>query len=141
LQLGKAEEKERKALLGKILDVLNRAVVLIDPKVPEAKQAEVRSDLAWVYMSLGDPFKAVVLGEHLAKSMPHVPKAAAGGAYALQAYAAMMSDGTADPKWIDSDAARMFKLAVFMEKTWPTDPNTDAARHQVGTMLLRQKKA
>src|SRR5262249_57437050 len=39
------------------------------------------------------------------------------------------------------DAARIDRLALFMEKTWPTDVNTDAARHQLGTMLLRAKNA
>lgn len=142
VQLQKTDKpEERKNVLGKILEVLNRATALIDSRVPESKQAEVRGNLAWVYLSLGDPYKAVVIGEYLAHQMPNVPKAAAGGAFALQAYSTMMSDGTADPKWIDTDAARMHKLAVYMEKTWPTDPNTDAARHQVGTLLLRQKKA
>lgn len=137
-KLSKVEKpEERKQTLTKILDVLLRASDLIDAKVPEAKAAEIRGDLAYVYMATGDPYKAVVIGEHLAHSMTHVPKAAAGGAYALQAYAQMAGDPAADAKSIVTDTERMHRLAIFMEKTWPADPNTDAARHVVGTLLLR----
>jgi hypothetical protein len=128
---------ERKAMMKKVLDVLQRACDLIDSKVPDAKAAEVRGELAYAYMANGDPFKAVVLGEHLAHSMPNVPKAAAGGAYALQAYAQMVGDPAAEAKSIAVDTERMHRLALYMEKTFPTDPNTDAARHVVGTLLLR----
>src|SRR5262249_42767610 len=117
---------DRKATVIKILDVLNRAVDLADPNVSEAKLAEVKANLAWAYLESGDPFKAVVLGEHLAHSMTSVPKAAAGGAYALRAYATMISDPGADARWAQSDTERMHRLALFMEKTYPTNENTNA---------------
>ena len=142
LKLGKTENPaERKTVLSKILEVLNRTLAVADSKAPEAKVAEVKSNQAWVHMALGDPMKAAVLGENLARSMAHQPKAAAGGAYALQAYSQMINDPGAEAKWKQGDLDRMLTMAQFMEKTWPNDVNTDAARHQVGTLMLREKNA
>jgi len=142
IKLGKTENpNERKTVLSKILEVLTRTVAVADSKAPEAKLAEVKSNMAWVHMALGDPMKAVVLGENLARSMAHQPKAAAGGAYALQAYSQMINDPAAEARWKQGDLDRMLAMAQFMEKTWPTDVNTDAARHQVGTLMLREKNA
>src|SRR5262249_20370614 len=92
----------------------------------------------WAYMETGDPYKAVVLGEYLCHSMSKESKAAAGGLYALQAYAKMISDPAAEAKWQVADTERMHRLALYMETTFPTDPNTDGVRYRVGTMLLRQ---
>jgi hypothetical protein len=132
---------ERKTVLEKVIEVINRTSDLYEPgKHSEAQYAEVRGNLSWAFRELGDPHKAVVVGEHFVMQMPHLPKAPAAGVYALQAYAQMIMD-SADPRWAETDTERMAQLLKVMEKTWKVDTNTDAARHQVGTMLLRQKKA
>src|SRR5262249_275949 len=135
----------------KVLEVLDQAANLITPAMRDSQQAskvaEVLGNRSWAYMerarlnqTSGDLLTAAVYGEALVEQMPPVPKAAAGGFYALQAYARMIGDPAADPKSIQTDTDRMFALAVFMEKTWPNDPNTDFARYLVGTMLLRPPK-
>lgn len=144
-QLQGAEEKDRKKILETIVAVLERGVVMADDKSGPAEVAEVRANLAYCYMATGSPEKAVIIGEDVAKRWAHVNKAAAGAAYALQAYGVMINEGAQmgfDAKWLKSDEERMMDLVKYMERTFPNDvTHTDAARHQIGTLLLRQKRS
>jgi tetratricopeptide (TPR) repeat protein len=143
-QLRDAEDKDRKKILETIVAVLERGAVLADDKSGPAEVAEVRANLAYCYMATGSPEKAVIIGEDVSRRWAHVNKAAAGAAYALQAYGVMLNEGAQmgfDAKWLKSDEERMMDLVKYMERTFPNDvTHTDGARHQIGTLLLRQKK-
>ncbi|MBL8797797.1 MAG: hypothetical protein JNM56_28120, partial [Planctomycetia bacterium] len=143
-QLAGAEEKDRKKILETIVAVLERGAAMADDKTNGAEVAEVRANLAYCYMATGSPEKAVIIGEDVSKRFAHVNKAAAGAAYALQAYGVMINEGAQmglDAKVLQGDEERMMDLVRYMEKTFPNDTtNTDGARHQIGTQLLRQKK-
>jgi hypothetical protein len=135
--------EERKQFLRLIRDFLLHARSLADAKTPSNDLAECYANLVYVNMALGEPEKGAVIGEYAARHMPHVSKASAAAAYALQAYGQMIADraGVDDDKWVKTDEDRLLKLAEYMEKVWPNDTNTDAARHQVGTMMLQRKRA
>src|SRR5439155_2785064 len=78
----------------------------------------------------------------LARSNPKSSRAAAAAGYALQAYAQVIADderaGLAE-KETNSDRERLRQIAQYMEQTWPDDPTTDAARHQLASIYLREK--
>ena len=134
---------ERKQFLRVIRDFLLHARSLADAKTPPNDLAECYANLVYVYVALGEPEKGAVIGEYAAKQMAHVSKASAAAAYAIQAYGQMIADraNVDDDKWVKTDEDRLLKLAEYMEKVWPNDTNTDAARHQVGTMMLQRKRA
>jgi hypothetical protein len=76
--------------------------------------------------------EAAVLGEALARNNPKVPKAALAAQLAVYAYntalARLKSSGGSDDA-AEADVARIKRLALFADATWPNDGPTDAIRH------------
>jgi hypothetical protein len=76
--------------------------------------------------------EAAVLGEALARNNPKVPKAALAAQLAVYAYntalARLKSSGGSDEA-AEADVARIKRLALFADATWPNDGPTDAIRH------------
>jgi hypothetical protein len=135
-----------KAQLAKYEHALNRALELADKKTDPGKVAAARAMLAWVVMENGNPYRAAIIGEHaaaLADQAPTSPEPAKAAAYALQAYSLAIFEGGRDGldnTILDADRERLKKLAKTMEARWKESPETNAARFQVGTLLLREKK-
>ncbi|HMC66105.1 MAG TPA: hypothetical protein VKI65_14295, partial [Gemmataceae bacterium] len=133
----------RKRHLKNAVDSLHRALQLADAKVAARDIVDVRSMLAYAYLTQGNPFRAAVVGEDLARAYPKASRAASAAGYALQAYAQIVADderaGLAD-KEINADRERLRQLAQYMEQTWPDDASTNAARHQLAAFFLRDKK-
>jgi hypothetical protein len=136
----------RKSQLAKYEYALTRALELADKKTESGKIAAARAMLAWVVMENGNPYRAAIIGEHaaaLADQAPTSPEPAKAAAYALQAYSVAIFEGAKDgldDKILDGDRRRLMKLAELMESKWKESPETNAARYQVGTMMLRDKK-
>jgi hypothetical protein len=133
----------RKEHLRNIIAALTRALELVDEKVPLADVTSARASLAWAYLTSGEYYRAAVAGEYVARSEPQSGRAAVAAAYALQAYAQIVAEDerrSVPDGELASDRDRLRRLAEYMEQTWRDDPATDVARHQVGAMLLKDKK-
>ena len=144
----KLEEREkewpnfRKAQFSKVEYTLSRALAFADPKVvKQEKLGEARAKLVYVAMENGNPYRAAVLGDYVARTANKSgSEAVQAAAYALQAYAMILAEDAnsgVDKSIVDADRERFRSLAKMMEDTWPKAPETNAARHQVGTLLLR----
>lgn len=132
--------EKRKKTLKDMTEVLHLAIKLADKGVKPQDEADVRSTLAYLYLERGDNFRAALMGEYAARHL-RAPRAASAAGYAVQAYANLLAQAKSDglnQKDIDGQRQRLLDLADFMEKTWPADRATDAARHHVGTLLMQE---
>jgi hypothetical protein len=139
----KKHEEKRKQRFQNIVASLNRALDFADAKTPAADLADARYTLSFAYLATGDPFRAAIVGEDLARREPRSQRASTAAAYALDAYAQIIGDDErkeAPAKEIEADQKRLQGLALYMEKTWPNDPSTDLARQQLGALAFRSKK-
>src|SRR5262249_19217737 len=81
-QLDKARGEHYRSMV----QALTRALDLGDPKASAQEQAEARFLLARAYLQQGDLYRAIVLGEDLARTSPQAPRAPLAGTFALAAY-------------------------------------------------------
>ncbi|MCS6852592.1 MAG: hypothetical protein NZ700_15660 [Gemmataceae bacterium] len=149
--------EDRKKHLQSIIEALNRALQLADAKVPKQDLIDARYMLAYVYLTVNDPYRAAVVAEHLGRSELKSPRAGGALGTAIAAYAQLIAKAEARleaekannvksplipvlQQDIASDRERLRQTAVFMEKHLPDDPTTDFARHQLAGLLLRERK-
>jgi hypothetical protein len=139
---GKKSEEEKAKRLEKVIAALRRGLSLAVRTDAPRDVADARLMLAYAYLTGGDPYQAAILGEQLSRSNLAGHRGAEAAAYALQAYAAIL-DGdrrrNAGEDETKVDQRRLRAIAELMEKTWPDDPATDIARHQLGGFLLEDK--
>lgn len=138
-------KKKRTEHLANTVGALNRAVELADAETSATDLGEARFMLAYLYLrEMDDPYRAAILGEHLARGQPQSSRAPGAAAFALQAYYQILTEDEGNeataPGILQADRNQLKQLAAYMEKTWPTDPATGLARHQLGSMALRDKK-
>jgi hypothetical protein len=141
-KLGKQKEDEQKRSLGEILKILQHGLALPDAVTQPAKYAEARSDLAYVYIALDQPLQAAVAGEDVAYRMAASPKAAAGAEFAIQAYLQLLEQSrgaSPDNKFVVSVQERLKAIFEHLEKRWPNENATDAARHRLGISYIAQE--
>jgi hypothetical protein len=141
----KPEELQKKAAQhqNNMLVALNRALELADPKTPREDLAEARFMLTYIYLNdRDDPYRAAILGEDLARTMPQSKRASAAAAYSLFAYRKILAKdeeneiGAAE---LEASRKRLRHLAAYMEKTWPADPATDEARTILAAIAFHDK--
>ncbi|MFO0810647.1 MAG: hypothetical protein U0746_18625 [Gemmataceae bacterium] len=136
-QSGKPDaEKARR--YAKAIAALNRGLGLAGRSDAPRDLADARVMLTYAHLVSGDPYAAAVLGEWMGRSHSAGPRGAEATAYALQAYSAIIADDrrrAADENELKADQRRLRTLAEYMEKTWPDEPVTDYARHQLATFL------
>ncbi|HEV3261406.1 MAG TPA: hypothetical protein VG013_31430 [Gemmataceae bacterium] len=142
----KQRKQKRRAHFNNMIAALSRALDLVDDMTPEADRIEARYILAYAYLSTDQPYPAAVTGEFLAHSEPKSSRAATAAAYALEAYSRIIGEEERGDKRdsehdqdVEADRDRLKKLAQYMEQIWPEDPATDMARHQLGTIAIREK--
>jgi len=101
---------------------------------PSSKDAAAAGlQLAYAYLPAGRPHQAAILGEYLTATARQPSAAAKGGLLAVQGYLAAMEKLPADAEDAKlSDRTRAVALATFLDKTYPTDPTTDAVRFRRG---------
>lgn len=135
------QEEQRTQHFATMIEALNRGLELADPKVAVEDKSDARYLLTYAYLANGDPYRAAVVGEELARSDPKSARAPLAGAYALFAYSQIISEErqTAGAD-VEGHRNRVRRLAVYIEKTWPDDPASDGARFQLGMLLLQGKK-
>jgi hypothetical protein len=133
-------EAERKQHLKNVLDALKQALHQADAKTALQPLAEARRQLAFVYLFTGDPYRAAIMGESLARAASTKDAAAAAG-YALDAYGAILSEPSGNT---ESSRARLRALADFVLKdraeAWRNDPVVPLARYQLALVSLREHK-
>lgn len=135
-------EEARKQYLKNVVNALQRGLDLANDKTPAADRGEARFILAYAYFAAGQPYEAAVAADDFARTDPKATRAPTAAGYALEAYSQIVSQDEAkgaSAKSIDADRARLRNLAAYMEQTWPNDPATDLARHQLGALALRDK--
>jgi hypothetical protein len=135
-------EKQRRLHLASMVAALNRGLDLADAKNRAADLQQARLLLAYAYLTLGDYYRAAVVGEDLARTEPKSARVAMAGAYALSAYAQLIAQhekaGTAKDE-LEVERKRQRRLAEYVEQTWPTSQAADIARHMLGMMFLADK--
>ncbi len=139
LSQGKLNAGERSRKLARILAALRRGLALAGRNDRARDVADARVMLAYTYLLAGEPYAAAILGEHLGRNGLAGGRSPDAAAYALQGYAAIVAldrEHDAPEAEVRSDQRRLRALAEYMEKTWPDEPATDFARHQLGAFLL-----
>jgi hypothetical protein len=132
-------QQKRREHLKTAIAAFQRGLQFADEDTPFTQLGEARYYLTYIYLMAGDPYRAAVLGEDLARSRPPSKRAAAAAGYALQAYGdiALASKQAGDRE-------RLRDLARFIledNKTlWADEPVTQLARYQLALALLQEKK-
>jgi hypothetical protein len=138
----KEVEAKRQKHYDNIIQALTRALDLVDEKVPAKDQSEAQYLLTYTFGVTGEPYRAALLGEELARREPKSNRAANAAGYALEAYSRILAQEeqqNAPKSFLDADRDRIRKLAVFMETNWPNGPATNFARHQLGKLAVKDK--
>jgi hypothetical protein len=155
VERGKQADQSRTKHFQIIIDALLHGLALPEVArggVPAQEVMDAYSLLAYAHLAVGDNYRAAVYAEHLARTNPQSARAPLAATHALQAYARIIAaeearlaglpDDPPDPARaeVETDRKRLRQLARYMETTWPEYPETDAARHQIALMHLREKK-
>lgn len=126
-------KKIRDTHFQNVIDVLNQGFRLAKSpaaRVPKADLENAQAMLAFTYLNREDYANAVKAGEELARTASKESQAAARAAtYALEAYVRL--EGKED---------ELRSLAEYMENTWRDDVAGDMGRHQLGSLLIKDKK-
>lgn len=144
-QWGKASgpETDRKKA-----DHLRNAILALQRGLSLATRSDDAKDvftarvmLSYLHLLNGDPYSAAILGEHLAMSNLGSPRGVKAAVYALSAYATILGETrnrNGSPEEIDADARRLRSLAdrVLRNPSWKEEPETDAARFQLGNLFM-----
>jgi hypothetical protein len=144
---------ERKRHLQNIALALERALDMADARVPPKDVLRAGYELIDAYLNLGDLHRAVVLGEHLARTNPPSSETARAAAFALEAYVKILradqalkehrGEGVLTDDVIQeiqrSDLERFRRLSNFIEtqKAWTDQPVGQYARYQRALFALR----
>ncbi|HEV3203775.1 MAG TPA: hypothetical protein VGY77_05300, partial [Gemmataceae bacterium] len=137
-------KKKRDQHVQNIVKALHRALELADAKTPLEELNEARYLLTFIYQQeMNEPYRAAILGEHLARTQPQSSRAGVAAGYALQAYSTILAEDESNegnPQNVEASRRRLQDLAAYMEKTWPADPATDSARHRMASLFYKEKK-
>jgi hypothetical protein len=140
-----ADEKEREARrkehLKLVMAALERGLARPDVKGKSSLELNnARAMLAFYRLNNGKYKEAIEVGEEFARRDPRSSQASMAAVYALQAYAKITAEAEANRLDVQDERAKMLELAKYMEERWPRELAGDMARHQMGLMLLREKK-
>jgi len=145
VQLYKAVKEDKDAeqlkLMVKASAFYERAMQLPVPKDMERDLVDAQTNLAYTYLRSDRQMQAAVLAENIARTTRQSSAAARAGMYAVQSYLqAAEKLAPADNEGRRVDKARAVRLAYFLDKQFPTDPSTDAARVTLGSLLIQDQK-
>src|SRR5262249_42211736 len=131
---------------------------LATPKDSPKDIFDARALLTYALLKTQDYPAAAVLGDHIARTHPATAQAANVGLFGLQGYSMALSqfrnakpaDGADEEEQkrrqalvahaAEADQRRMIDLARYIERTWPNEAAADAARFQLGGLLMRAEK-
>jgi hypothetical protein len=133
-----ALKKKQKEHLKTIIAAFNRALELATPLTAQNKIDEVRYFLAYTYLISGDPYRAAILADYLARRDPPGKEAPLAANYALQAYEQVLKKYN-EP----ANQKQLFDLAQFVvnERSvqWKDQPVTDIAQYSLALYYMRDK--
>jgi hypothetical protein len=124
-------EDKRKAHLREALKALNRGIMLADAKTSPKNLEDARYLLATGYLLAGDPYRAAVAGEALARLGPPTKRAGQAAGYAIEAYATLWKNDSSDANRQRLHELAEFVLSPLMQKSWAAEPVTPVARYQL----------
>lgn len=118
------------------IESLTRGLNLVTPKDPPREVFQARLRLANIYLTLKDDYRTAVMGHAIAEAYPRNSRAVLAAIWALQSYGNVVRKGQErNSSDVGADRERMVELARFVIATWPKEPLTDLARHQLGFLL------
>jgi hypothetical protein len=130
--------EERTDLMRKAAALFERARELPATADSTRDLLDAEVNLVFAYLAAGEPHRAAILGEHLARTARPSGPAARAGLYAVQAYIQAAADlDPTDSPGRRVDQHRAVRVAQFLDQRYPTDSSTDAARVQVAQFLMR----
>jgi hypothetical protein len=131
-----ALEKQRRQHLSLAIAAFRRGLELADDATPFQQAADARFFLTYMYLLSGDPYRAAVLGEDLARSNNERRSADAAG-YALQAYGSIAAATKQE-----ADRKRMRDLVRFIESqpAWKDAAVANLARYELARAAILDKK-
>lgn len=148
--LGKASdaktEKQRKELAKKkkeqfstINKAFQRALELATIKTAPGKIDDVRYFMAYMYLLSGDPYRAAIMGEYLARRNPPSQRSPLAASYALQALKSIV-----DRHNVEANRDKLRELATYVVqkrgREWANQPVMGMAQYQLAMVNLREKK-
>lgn len=142
----KLSPENRKKKMASAAVYLERAFAVSQPQDSPKDLIDTQVQLTYAYLQAGEPQRAAVLGEHLAKTSRNPSAAARAGVIAVQGYlgsappVAEGMDNDTRQAVIEADQKRAIALASDLEKTFPGEPATDAVRSMLGNLLYRSGK-
>jgi hypothetical protein len=136
-----AEVKDRRQ---QVVALLERARELATPADSPADIADVNLRLVVYYLQAGQPARAAVLGEAVARAARPGTRPATAGALAVNAYAAAAAQPGVAPDKLPAaqraDRDRAVRLAHYLDDRFPADPATDSVRHRLAALLYEDGK-
>ena len=147
-----AEVPERKR---RIIALLERARGLATPQDNPGDVTDNLIRLVYFYQNANLPYQAAILGDYIARTIKSTGgKSAAAGLLALNGYVAASAQIKVDRRdasrideaeataegWRKIDRNRALELARYLDKTFPNDLATDAARHRLAILLVQDKE-
>ena len=146
------DPKKVQALRLATIALLERARELATPADNPADVTDVLLRLIYFYQIADMPYHAAVMGDHVARTLKATGgKAAVAGLFGLNGYYEASKRMRADPAAGEDELAlraaaraadrqRAVALAQFLDKTYPNDNATDAARYRLGSLLTEDRK-
>ncbi len=134
----KGLEAERREHLKTAIAAFQRGLRLADPIKDAPQEIEARYGLAYLYQMDGDPYRAAVAGEYLARANPPTKRSATAAIYALQAYEQI---ARATKQEGDRDRMRDLARYVIEEKriAWANEPVTAMASSLLAEAYIAEK--
>jgi hypothetical protein len=126
-----------------IIRLVRRALDLNQSAASTPDVHEARYVLTYSFLASGRLREAATFGEQAARMEPESDRAPVIAAYALQAYAQLLTrekrDGADRPDAV-ADGASIDRLAHYVVRTWPDELAAQVARHELGAVALANKK-
>lgn len=127
-------DQESKEVYTKVVEYLEHGIPLATEQDSARDLLEAQMMLVFGYLTTEQYFRAAVLGEHIARTNSTNDKAVIAAANAMQAYNLAAAEEAELP---EPEKRRITELAQFMDQTWPNEPATDAARHQLAYFQIQ----
>lgn len=130
---------DRMKKMANSAEYLQQAISVVGPGESVKDVLDARIQLTYAYLQAGQPHRAAVLGEHLARTARSPSEAARAGAMAVQAYlgSGTVADDELKPMATAVDRERAMALATSLEAKFPGESSTDTIRSLLGSQLYR----
>lgn len=136
--------EQKKTRYGRILLSLNRAIELATTqagKVPEEDLHGAQLMLAYTLLISGDPGRAIVIAEELARKEAEWSQAPTLALYALQSYEALLAQPAGlDEKTLADHREKQRQWVAYVIQTWPDELCADVARHELAIERLQERR-